>query len=100
MLSPFLYEAFRGLGAEPSLDWPANARTFWADPLNYVVPTPITWLGGGWADSLAVKFNTVHGGLTGVYSESGAYIGLPLLGAGGLVLGPDLGAAGIPRRPR
>jgi hypothetical protein len=86
VLSPFLYEAFRGLGAAPSLDWHATARTFSADPLNYVVPTPITWLGGGWAEPLAAKFNTVNGGLTGVYSESGAYIGLPLLALAGWFL--------------
>jgi hypothetical protein len=83
VLSPFLYNAFRGLGPQPSLDWPANARMFSADPLNYVVPTPLTWLGGGWAESLAAKFNTTNGGLTGVYAESGAYIGLPLLALAG-----------------
>ena len=66
VLSPFLYEAFRGLGAPPSLDWHATARMFSADPLNYVVPTPITWLGGGWAEPLSAKFNTANGGLSGV----------------------------------
>jgi hypothetical protein len=86
VLSPFLYEAFRGLGPQPSLDWPANARLFSADPLNYLVPTPITWVGGGWAESLSAKFNTVNGGLTGTYSESGAYVGLPLLALAGWFL--------------
>ena len=86
VLSPFLYEAVRGLGAPPSLDWHATARVYSADPLNYVVPTPITWLGGGWAESLAVKFNTNNGGLSGAYAECGAYIGLPLLALAGWFL--------------
>jgi hypothetical protein len=86
VLSPFLYEAFRGLGPQPSLDWPANARIFSTDPLNYVIPTPLTWVGGSWAEPLAVKFNTTNGGLTGVYAESGAYIGLPLLALAGWFL--------------
>jgi hypothetical protein len=86
VLSPFLYEAFRGLGPQPSLDWPANARRFSADPLNYFVPTPTTWLGGGWAKSLSANFNSIDGGLTGTASESGAYIGLPLLALAGWFL--------------
>ena len=91
VLSPFLYEAFRGLGAPPSLDWhAATARMFSADPLNYVVPTPITWLGGGWAEPLR-EFSTVNGGLTGVYLESGRLHRTPAAGAGRLVPGPYLG---------
>jgi len=86
VLSPFLYAAFRGLGPQPSLDWPALARVFSADPLNYVVPTPITWIGGAWAEPAAAKFNSSNGGLGGNYSESGAYIGLPLLALTGWYL--------------
>jgi hypothetical protein len=83
VLSPFLYEAFRGLGLQPSLDWPATARVFSADPLNYLIPTEITWIGGDWASSLSAKFNSSSGGLAGNVSESGAYIGLPLLALAG-----------------
>jgi hypothetical protein len=86
VLSPFLYDAFRGLGVESSLDWPARARVFSADPLNYVIPTPLTWVGGGWAEPLSAKFNTTNGGLSGFYSESGAYVGLPLLALAGWFL--------------
>ena len=86
VLSPFLYEAFRGLGPQPSLDWPRTARVFSADPLNYVVPTQITWLGGGWAESLSSKFNSVDGGLHSNLAEAGAYIGLPLLALAGWYL--------------
>jgi hypothetical protein len=52
---------------------------FSADPLNYIVPTQITWIGGGWAESLSSKFNSVDGGQHGTLAEGGAYIGLPLL---------------------
>jgi hypothetical protein len=79
VVSPFLYEGLHGLRGQPSLDWEANARRYSADPLNYVIPTPITAIGGDWAESLWVKFNTTSTGLSGSRSESGAYIGLPLL---------------------
>jgi hypothetical protein len=85
-LSPFLYEAVRGLGPQPSLDWPSTARVFSADPLNYFIPTPITWLGGAWTNAVASRFNSFDGGLSGNFYESGAYIGLPLLALAGWFL--------------
>jgi hypothetical protein len=85
-LSPFLYEAFRGLGPQPSLDWPANARLFSADPLNYLSPTPITWVRSGFTDDLATNFNSADGGIATTLSESGAYVGIPLLALSGWFL--------------
>jgi hypothetical protein len=77
LVSPFLYYAFKGLGPTPSLNWSANANVFSADPLNYVLPTPVTWLGHQLVGSVAAKFNAPGG--SPVFAESGAYVGLPLL---------------------
>jgi hypothetical protein len=79
VLSPFLYEAVRGLHTHTTVDWPVTARIMSADPLNYVLPTQITWIGGATFKTLSAKFNSPNGGLGGNLSESGAYIGLPLL---------------------
>jgi hypothetical protein len=65
------------LGPTPSLNWSANANVFSADPLNYVLPTPVTWLGHQLVGSVAAKFNAPGG--SPVFAESGAYVGLPLL---------------------
>ncbi len=77
LVSPFLYYAIRGLHSNGSIDWVQGNRTMSADPLNYVLPTPVSWFGHGWVSSLAAKFIYVNGGPH--YSEAGAYIGLPLL---------------------
>lgn len=69
--SPFPYYAVKGLGPNPTVNWTQVANLGSADPLNYVLPTPVTWLGHGLDMSLAAKFNL------GNFSESGAYIGLP-----------------------
>ena len=42
------------------------------DLTNFLVPTPVTWLGGGWAASVA-------GAVRGSVFERGAYLGLPLI---------------------
>jgi hypothetical protein len=86
VVSPFLYEASRGLGLHTTVDWPITARIMSADPLNYVVPTKNTWIGGGAFDSLSNKFNSASGGLGTNLSESGAYVGLPLLALAGWYL--------------
>jgi hypothetical protein len=86
VLSPFLYEAARGLSNHTSVDWPTNAKVLSADPLNYLIPTEITWIGGGAFKSLGAKFNSPNGGLAGNLSESGAYVGLPLLALTGWFL--------------
>ena len=85
-VSPFLYEASRGLGVHTTVDWPITARIMSADPLNYVLPTQITWIGGGPLKPLSIQFNSASGGLGGNVSESGAYIGLPLLALAGWYL--------------
>ncbi len=47
--------------------------------MNYVLPTPVTWLGHSLVTSVTNSFNSLDGGLHGNFSESGAYIGIPLL---------------------
>jgi hypothetical protein len=79
LVAPDLYYALKGLAPNPSVDWAVKSSVESADPLNYVLPTPVTWVGHALTDSLAVKFNSRNGGVTGNYSESGAYLGLPLL---------------------
>ncbi len=71
--SPFLYYAVKGLGPNPTANWTEVANLGSADPLNYLLPTPVTWLAHGLDTSLALKFN--HGN----FSESDAYVGLPVL---------------------
>jgi hypothetical protein len=79
LVSPDLYYALKGLAPNPSVNWAVKSSVESADPLNYVLPTPVTWVGHALTDSVAVKFNSRNGGATGNYSESGAYVGLPLL---------------------
>jgi hypothetical protein len=73
LVSPFLYYLIRELTPNPSVNWFDVTKVFSADPLNYIIPTPVTGIGHAWFASLAAKFNMQN------YSESGAYIGLPLL---------------------
>jgi hypothetical protein len=73
LVSPFLYYLIRELTPNPSVNWFDVTKVFSADPLNYIIPTPVTGIAHGWFVSLAAEFNMRN------YSESGAYIGLPLL---------------------
>ncbi len=68
VLAPFLVEMFRHIHYVniPKL-WPYY---FVADPLNFIVPTVLTWIGGAWATPLARHF-------PGIVQEQGAYIGFP-----------------------
>lgn len=70
LVSPFLYFFFSGMGRVPSLFQPFNIYV--ADALNYVIPTPITAIGGSWATFIARTF-------TGNYSEEDAYLGVLVL---------------------
>jgi hypothetical protein len=78
LVSPYLYYALKGLGASPSVNYVAAADRYSADPLNYLLPTPVTWIGHGLTESVAAKFNStevIHAN----YTEGAAYLGLPLL---------------------
>ena len=70
LASPYLYYMVVGYNSVPGSLHPPDI--FSADTLNFVVPTPITQLGGRLVLGLSQHF-------TGNYSEDGAYIGLPLL---------------------
>ena len=50
-----------------------SGETYGLDALNLIVPTPLTWLGGGLFHSLSGSFEL------GSQLEAGGYIGLPLL---------------------
>jgi hypothetical protein len=78
LVSPYLYYALKGLGSNPSVNYVVTADRYSADPLNYVLPTPVTWIGHGLTDSLAAKFNSIDS-VHGNYTEGAAYLGLPLL---------------------
>ena len=66
--APYLYYALaRGSGYSFGAGY-----TYVSDALNFVVPTRITWLGGGLLNSATRSF-------TGDLSEQGAYLGLPLI---------------------
>jgi hypothetical protein len=79
LVSPYLYYALKGLGSSnPSVNYVVTADRYSADPLNYVLPTPVTWIGHGLTDSLAAKFNSIDS-VHGNYTEGAAYLGLPLL---------------------
>ena len=70
ILSPFLWAMF-GLPHDVVLPpyWPVMFST---DPLNFVVPTTVTWFGGAFAWP-------VSGHFTGFPSEQSGYLGIPLL---------------------
>ena len=78
LVSPYLYYALKGLGTNPSVSYTATSDRYSADPLNYVLPTPVTWVGHGLTESVAARFNSVDS-VHGNYTEGGAYLGLPLL---------------------
>ena len=70
IVSPYLYYTAKEFSSIPALLQPRNVYV--SDVLNYVVPTPITYVGGSWAASISKTF-------TGNDMENGAYLGLPLL---------------------
>jgi len=70
LLAPYLYYALKGVADLPGLI--SSPITYSADLLNYVLPTPVTWLGGGAFASVSSRFS-------GNYAEADAYLGLPLL---------------------
>lgn len=75
LASPFLYFFVLGRSTAPALLQPHGVYV--ADLLNYVIPTPITEIGGTWA-----TFITQH--FTGNYAEDGAFLGVFLLAMIGL----------------
>jgi len=70
IVSPYLYYTAKEFASVPVLLQPRDVYV--ADVLNYVVPTPITYIGQPWAASISKTF-------TGNDLENGAYLGLPLL---------------------
>ncbi len=80
--APFLYYALTGLGPNPTASWTEVANRVSTDPLNYLLPTPLTWLGHGLDASLATKFNE------GNFSEGVAYLGIPVVAILALFLIP------------
>jgi hypothetical protein len=68
LLSPYLYYIFYGY-----VKGPINPPSIYeADPLNFLIPTPITLLFENLFSSVSTKF-------TGNFAEEGAYLGLPLI---------------------
>ena len=64
---PFELAILHGL---PQVHPPTS--TYVADLANYIVPTPVTAIGGAWAASVSERF-------TGNIAENAAYLGLPAL---------------------
>ena len=70
LAAPFLYFVLKGLR---NLSGQINSpEAFSANLLNYVVPTPLTLIGGGFFANVAHRLN-------GNMTEQGAYLGLPLI---------------------
>lgn len=68
-LSPYLYAVLtQGILRHPL----ADAEVYSSDLLNFVVPTPLTLIGGTALEPIARMFS-------GNYAEAGAYVGLPLV---------------------
>ena len=78
LVGPYLYYALKGLGTNPSVNYVATAERYSADPLNYGLPTPVTWIGHGLTESLSAKFNSTEA-IHANYTEGAGYLGLPLL---------------------
>lgn len=70
MLAPYVYYVLQGISDLPGLI--SSPITYSADLVNYVVPTPLTLLGGR-------TFTAVSSRFSGNYAEAGAYLGLPLV---------------------
>ena len=60
------------------MNYSATADRYSADPLNYVLPTPVTWIGHGLTESVSAKFNSTEA-IHANYTEGAGYLGLPLL---------------------
>jgi hypothetical protein len=70
LVSPYLYYLWLGMAhGQPFHTSPGD---YSADPLNYLVPTQVTLIGGGIGKVVAEHF-------TGELAEQGAYLGLPLI---------------------
>ena len=70
ILAPYLFYVVMGLRFTPGV---INSPTaFSADLLNYLIPTPLTLIGGG-------AFTPISSHFTGNLSETGAYLGVPLV---------------------
>jgi hypothetical protein len=70
LAAPFLVYLVKGL---PDVPHAINEPGWYAtDFLNFFVPTPVTALGGAWAQPLAARF-------PGSTAEQGGYLGLPLI---------------------
>jgi hypothetical protein len=78
LLAPFVYYGLKGTETTPSVNYLVTANRYSADPLNYLLPTPVTWVGHGLTESVAAKFNATEA-VHANYTEGAAYIGLPLL---------------------
>jgi hypothetical protein len=70
VMSPFIYNFFRDYAQMPHKL--QNGGYYGTDLLNFVIPTPVTWLGGDLALPVAQQY-------TGNWSEDLGYIGAPLL---------------------
>lgn len=70
ILAPAIYFLYAGYAQVPDVINPADK--FSADLLNYIVPTPVTRIGGAAFADIAGKF-------TGNFAEEGAYLGIPLI---------------------
>jgi hypothetical protein len=70
LAAPFLVYLVKGL---PDVPHAINEPGWYAtDALNFLIPTPVTALGGQWAQPIAARF-------TGFAAEQGGYLGLPLI---------------------
>ena len=68
--SPFMYYVVVGARGLPAVI--NSPQTYSADLLNYIIPTPVTRLGRSVFADIASRF-------TGNFSESSAYLGLPII---------------------
>ncbi len=75
LAAPFLYFFVLGHSTAPALLQPQGFYV--TDLLNYIIPTPITRVGGTWATYITRHF-------TGNYAEDGAFLGVFLLAIIGL----------------
>jgi len=71
LVSPLIFEMLRHFSDASRNVSPA--RNYAADLLNFILPTPLYWLGGQWFAPVSALF-------TGNLSEQSAYFGLPLIG--------------------
>lgn len=83
VLAPAIYYLFVGYGQVPEVI--NSATAFSADLLNFIIPTPVTRIGGPSFSYVATKF-------TGNFSEQGAYLGIPLLLAAFFAIRANAGA--------